>query len=192
MAVLIEAISVVLRAEAVHSRYPGGWERFRADCPKETLCADDDLIRVGFMTPADTQQFVEGLGRFGIEYARDGRAVDLVVADQQRGFAVPCDWADFGHVGLGGDPRKRVAACQAKDSQSQELATPPGWDYPNSLSANFGFVESGHVPEFMDLLRHEDGVDVYRDLATGKEQFVARTPPAGPGTGGGSSDHPIR
>jgi hypothetical protein len=48
MAILVEGISVVIRAEAVIHRYPGGWERFRDDCPNDTLCADGELIRVGF------------------------------------------------------------------------------------------------------------------------------------------------
>ena len=175
MAVLIEGISVVLRVETIRSRYPGGWERFRMDCPNDTLCSDGKLIRVGFMTPGDTQQFVEGLGRFGIEFLRSGRAVDIVVADQQRGFTAPCDWADFGKLWLSADGSKSVAACRARGGTFGELATPLGWEYENSLSADFKFVETGRASEFMDFLRHEDGVDVYRDLATGKEVFVART-----------------
>jgi len=175
MAVLVEAISVVLRADAIISHYPGGWEQFRDDCPNQTLCADGELIRVGFMTPQDTQQFVKSLSQHGIQYLRDGYAVDLVVADQQRGLAAPCDWVEFGRVDWEGDPRKQVAACRAKDSSSDEVVTPPGWKHDDSLSAKFHFVETGWVPEFMDFLRHENGMDVYRDLKSGKEVYVGRT-----------------
>ncbi|PYJ63762.1 MAG: hypothetical protein DME24_00675 [Verrucomicrobia bacterium] len=175
MAVLIEAISVVIRAEAILAHYPGGWEEFRDACPNQTLCADGELIRVGFMTPQDTQRFIEDLGRHGIEYLRDGRAADLVVADQQRGLAAPCDWAEFGRVAWEGDHRKQVAACRAKDSKSNQVVTSPGWSFEGSLSARFQFVETGWIPEFMDFLRHEIGFDVYRDLKTGKEVYVGRT-----------------
>ena len=192
MAVLIEGISVVLRVETVRSRYPGGWERFRADCPNNTFCSDGKLIRVGFMTPGDTQQFVESLGRFGIEFLRNGRAVDIAVADQQRGFTAPCDWAEFGRLGLSAHGSKSVAACRAKGGTFGELSIPLGWEYASSLSADFNFVETGHESEFVDFLRHEEGLDVYRDLATGKEVFFARTTPAAPRTRGGSSDHPSR
>jgi len=175
MAVLVEAISVVIRAEVIVGRYPGGWEQFRNDCPNKTLCADGELIRVGFMAPDDTRQFVESLGRCGIEYLQNGHAADLVVADQQRGFAAPCDWAEFGRVDWEGDPRRQVAACRARDSKSDRVVTPPGWNYDGSLSAKFRFVETGCIPEFMDFLRHEDGLDVYHDLKTGKEVYVGRT-----------------
>lgn len=97
-----------------------------------------------------------------------------MVADQQRGLAAPCDWAEFGRVDWDGDPHKQVAACRAKDSMSNQVVTPPGWEYDGSLSAKFHFVETGWIPEFMDFLRHENGTDVYRDLKTGKEVYVGR------------------
>ena len=97
------------------------------------------------------------------------------MTDQQRGFAAACDWAEFGRVEWHGDPKKQVAACRAKGSRWSTVVTPPGWDYENSLSAKYIFVETGWVPEFMDFLRHENGLDVYRDLETGKEVFVGRT-----------------
>ena len=56
MPVLIEAISIGIRAEVVNKLYPGGWDGFRDDCPNKTLCADNELIRVGFMNPTDAQQ----------------------------------------------------------------------------------------------------------------------------------------
>lgn len=175
MGVLVEAISLVIRAEAILTRYPGGWEQFRQDCPNQTLCADDELIRLGFMTPHDAKEFIERLGQHGIRYLKDGRALDLVVVDQQRGFAAPCDWAEFGRVDWQGDPQRKIAACRSLSSKSKQVVTPPGWNYADSLSARFHFVETGWVPEFMDFVRHENGFDVYRDLKTGKERYVGRT-----------------
>ncbi|HOC57646.1 MAG TPA: hypothetical protein PKI20_18655 [Verrucomicrobiota bacterium] len=179
MAVLIEGISVVLRAEAVLGKYSGGWQGFMAVVANSTLCADGELIRVGFMAPHDTKNFIEALAAHGIIYLREGQAEDLVVVDQQRGFAAPCIWAEFGQVDWQGDPTKKVSACRAVKSTRTELVTPDGWTYEGSLSSRFVFVEAGRVPEFMDFLRHENGLDVYRDLRTGKEVYVSR-----PGRGG--------
>lgn len=175
MAVLIEAISVVLKADSVIANYPGGWERFVADAPNQTLCADGQLVRLGFMTPDDVKVFVERLAHHGIFYLRDGRAQDVVIVDQQRGFAAPCDWAEFGRVDWQGDTAKKVSACRAVGSQQSELVTPDGWTYDKSLTSQFSFIETRWVPEFMDFLRHENGLDVYRDLHTGKEVYVGRT-----------------
>ena len=51
MSVLIEAISVVIQLEAVERFYPGGLEGLIESPPNGTLCHDDQLVRVGFMTP---------------------------------------------------------------------------------------------------------------------------------------------
>lgn len=53
MAVLIEAISVVVRKDAIEKRFPGGWDSFLDEIPNNTLCTDGELVRVGFMSPQD-------------------------------------------------------------------------------------------------------------------------------------------
>ena len=145
MAVLIEAISVVIKATTIVERYPGGWEAFEADPPNRTLCADGELIRVGFMTPDDVRAFVDTLAIHGIKYKEDGKAVDLVVADQQSGLLFSCDWAECVRGRLERDNHKIVMACHLTGSKIEELVTPDGWDYDSSLSAEFGFVETGRV-----------------------------------------------
>jgi len=65
MAVLVEAISVIVRRKAIDHSYPGGWDAFVAEVPNKTLCADDQLARVGFMTPQDVQNFIRALGDRG-------------------------------------------------------------------------------------------------------------------------------
>jgi hypothetical protein len=51
MAVLVEAISVVVRRDAIDRSYEGGWVAFVSSVPNATLCTDDQLARVGFMDP---------------------------------------------------------------------------------------------------------------------------------------------
>jgi hypothetical protein len=177
MAVLIEAISVVIQVRAIATRYPGGCDRFVADCGGPTFCADAELVRVGFMTPQDTRQFVDSLAPFGLAYVNGGQAQDLVVVDQQRGLAAPCAWAEAVGVDWDADPLRKVMACRLIGSQLSRIMTPVGWNYEGSLSHQFKFVETGRVSEFLDFLRHENGVDVYRDLATGNEMYVRRTTP---------------
>ncbi len=180
MAVLIEALSVVIKATTVVERYPGGWEAFEADPPNRTLCADGELIRVGFMTPDDVEAFEDALAIHGIKYQEDGKAVDLVVADQQSGLLVPCDWAECWRGPLGGDNHKMFMGCRLTGSKIQELVTPDGWDYDSSLSAEFKSVETGRVSELLEFLRHENGLDVYRGPRDweGKIRGAVRRAPA--------------
>ena len=96
MAVLIEAISVVVKRSSVDEKFNGGWQAFADDVPNDTLCADDEIVRVGFMSPADVESYVQHLESLGLTYVRDNMAQDMVVVDQQRGLAISCDWAETG------------------------------------------------------------------------------------------------
>lgn len=174
MAVLIEAISVVIRADAIQNKFPGGWEGFNHIAPNQTLCADNEIVRVGFMSPQDVESFVNRLQNHGLEFLRAGEAIDIAVADQMRGLTSQCSWLEFGHVDIGAKGQ-RVAACRLIGSQVMEVVTPPGWEFEGSLSSTYGFVPSEHVEKEMKFLRHENGLDVYLNRLTGKEVYVGRT-----------------
>jgi hypothetical protein len=173
MAVLVEGISVILRTNAILAAYTGDWDKFVSDVPNSTLCADGELLRVGFMVPDAVGDFVADMEQRGLHYLRNGVARDLVVVDQQRGPLVPCDWIEFGHVSLGGDPGKRVAACKQKGSTLAQVICPEGWTFESSLSASFGFVPEGKASQSLEFLRRENGLNVYRNRLTGREVFVA-------------------
>ena len=172
MAILVEAISVVVRADSIEAKFPGGWEAFRGWIQNQTLCADGELVRIGFMSPQETRQFVEEIQAEGLTYIEGGEAKDLIVADQQRGFVMPCSWAEFGRIPMDRDEKKIVSAARLIDSKVEELVTPDGWRFDGSLSDSFQLAEAGRVPEYFDFLRTENGLDVYRDIRTGKDVFI--------------------
>ena len=174
MAVLIEAISVVLRRTAIERAFPGGWSRFIDYVPNDTLCADGELARVGFMSPSDVKRFIDSLEQMGLQYIRDGVAVDLVVVDQQRGPSVPCEWLEYGHLSID-EAKNRVAASRDTASSNDELATPNGWTFSGSLSEKFTFVPSQDMHKKLRFLRKEGNLDVYLNLDNGKEVFLGRT-----------------
>ena len=174
MAVLIEGTSVVVRVDALLQRFPGGWEAFKHIVPNQTLCADNEIVRIGFMSPQDVEPFVKKLQAAGLEFLRDGEAIDIAVADQIRGLMSKCTWLEFGQVDMSGKGQ-RVAACRLVGSQLMQVVTPPGWQFEGSLSSTFGFVPSEHAAKGMKYLRHENGLDVYLNPITGKEMYVGRT-----------------
>ncbi len=176
MGVLVEAISVIIRRQSIEQTYPGGWHGFVADVPNGTLCADEDLARVGFMSPQDVKVFVHRLESVGLTFQRDGEAVDLAVVDQRTGPTSPCRWLEFGFV-LNGE--QRIAVCQAPGRAGLTVMTPDGWCYEDSLSARHGFVPNEAVAEEMEFVRHESGLDVFRDRRTGKQVYVGHVWPTG-------------
>jgi hypothetical protein len=153
MAVLAEAISVVVRCDAIRERLPGGEAAFNAMVPNNTLCSDGELVRVGFMGPAPVKAFIGELEAAGLRFLVDGKATDLVVVDQLRGPTVPCDWIEFARLPFG--PDKRVAVCWLFDGPripvagihlrgggSMQLHTPPGWEFEGSISDTAAFVSN--------------------------------------------------
>jgi hypothetical protein len=175
MAVLVEGISVIIKRSVIEEKFPGGWEAFVEDVPNRTLCADDELARVGFMAPLDAEEYVQHLINNGFEYLSEGMAVDLVVADQLRGLATECDWCEFGQTSGGGNNLDRIAGCRAVGSRVTTLVCPEGWHYEGSLSQKYAFVPSADMEKSMKFLRHEKGLDVYLNQLTGKEVFIGRT-----------------
>jgi hypothetical protein len=186
MAVLIEAISVVIRRASIDDRYIGGWEAFERHVPNATLCTDGRLARVGFMGPPDAQAFIAELAGNGLRFLVDGVATDLAVVDQQEGPLHPCRWLAFGRLQL--ERGGTVAMCWLEDGNDGSdgterqaaapgaLAAPPGWEYEGSLSQQFQFIPSEQVEHRLQLLRRDDhGQDVYLDLDTGREIYIART-----------------
>jgi len=172
MAVLVEGISVVVRKSQIDAIYPGGWGGFVADCPNKSLCADSDLARVGFMTPADVESYCRRLTDCGLVFLANDSAVDLAVVDQIQGPTVKCDWLEFGHITF---DEHRVAACRFVGSADDQVVTPEGWRYEKSLSASHSFVPSEAVHSSLRLLRSESGLDVFLNRLTGKEVYVGRT-----------------
>jgi hypothetical protein len=171
MAVLVEGISVVVRLDAIAQKVPGGWNAFKERVPNQTLCADNELARVGFMTPDDVKSFVSSLQGLGLIYREGDAALDMVVVDQLIGPLVPCVWIEYGHTG----DKERVAARRLAGSSQTVLMRPEGWKYEGSLSQTHGFVPTGAEGKSVKFLRKEDGVDVYLNLLTGTEMFVGRT-----------------
>ncbi len=171
MAVLVEAISVIVKVSALEVHYPGGWTGFRDAAPNQTLCCDNEIARVGFMTPEDVRSYVDNLERHGLTYINGELAIDICVIDQQRGPMTHSDWLEFGKIELNSN---HISACMLSGGQSHHVFTPDGWKFDGSLSQTFGFSPTDSHSPGMRFLRHENGLDVYFNELSGNEVFVGR------------------
>ena len=185
MAVLVEAISVVVRRNSIDHSFDGGWTGFVSRVPNATLCTDSQLARVGFMDPKAVGKFVEGLQAAGLVFLESGKCTDIAVVDQQRGPTMPCEWLEFARIPFGKSGGE-VAACWLFEGprlaagvhfpgKSIDLATPNGWTFQGSISERFSFVPNEVVGERLRHLRTENGLDVFLDKSTGREVFKPRS-----------------
>ena len=176
MSVLVEAHSIIVRCDAIHCKYAGGWGKFMADVPNRTLCSDGEIARVGFMSPADAKGYLNFLVHCGLGSGESGVAADVAAVFQQSGLKEPCDWLEFGKMDLN-TPCScvSVAYCKLQGSACRELTVPARWKYEGSLSQTFGIFPGSSANTGIEFLRHDNGVDVYYDSLAGKEVFVGRT-----------------
>ena len=172
MPVLIEAISVIVRRDAIRDRFPGGWAAFKLIVPNQTLCLDVDIARVGFMSASDSKAFVETLERQGLRFLVEGKAQDIVVVDQIAGPTTECGWLEMGETPLPETGTIRIARLCG--STASGVDAPEGWKFAGSLSDKFMFVPMREVNESLTFLRNEDGTDIYLDRASGREVRVGR------------------
>lgn len=179
MAVLIEATSVVVRREAIGLWLDSGWAHFLELVPNGTLCGDDDLVRVGFMTPADTEAFITSLEAAGLTFLEGNKAIDLAVVDQDLGPMSQAEWLEMVHFTLDGGEVRVTAAYLLDGSppsprRTDWLSAPKTWTYEGSISQIRTQHHVDDHPE-LELMDRRDGVDAYRDGATGKEVYTGRT-----------------
>jgi hypothetical protein len=172
MAVLVEGISPIIRVQAIHDRFAGGWTAFDDSVPNNTLCSDNEVARVGFMTPQDCEAFVGLLERRGLTFLRDGQSQDIAVAVQDSGLTAPCDWLEVGRIEL--KPGQTVTAAWLKGTAIENVFCPANWTYEKSLSRQYAVAPVENDEKTLKFLRHQDGLDVYLDLSTGREVFVGR------------------
>ena len=186
MAVLIEAISVIVRRDAAVRSFRGGWEAFKGIVPNNTFCADKGISCVGFMEPNAARNFIERLEFGGLTFVEDGEAKDLVVVDQQKGPTVDCRWLEFSRFPMGSSgyalacwmwdkPRKGYGVHTS--GKAIDLHTPLGWKYEGSLSQKFTFVPSEERNERLKFIRREGNLDVFQDNQTGEILFLPRDEP---------------
>jgi hypothetical protein len=174
LAILIEALTVVIRCEAIVEKFAGGVEAFMASLPNKTLCSDGELACVSFMVPADVQVYVEYLKKNGLVYKQLDKSIDMVVVDQQSGMTTACDWADFGETDWNNNSSQPISVCCARPTKINQVVVPEGWSYEKSLSANYKYIDGKQIPENLKFLRSEKGVDVLLDEKTGQEFYVRR------------------
>ena len=155
MAVLCEAISIVVPVAALQEHYPGGLGAYAKASPNRTFCADGSVARIGFLAPDDARQWLDMLAGHGLP--AEGADPQVAVVDQAKGLLAPSTW-----LSTISDGSTRIAWRTGEDPQ--QTFVPDGW----SRQAHAALTRL--TPEDIDgLSMVADGpVRTYRDPATGR------------------------
>ena len=189
MAVLVEALSVIVRRDAIDLRFNGGWRNFIELVPNGTLCYENELARVGFMSPEAVGGFCELLYENGLEVFGNGEFIDAAVVDQVNGLTLPTSWLEFGKLQCD-DDGNRVSACWLFEGERKgaglhfksleiDLALPIDWTYADSLSNKFEFVKNEDKNMRLKFLRRDLSSDIYFDNELGREVRLPHTKAGG-------------
>lgn len=168
MAVLVEAISVVVPIAVLEAKYPGGVAQYERDCTNHTFCADANLTSIRFMLSTDVKRFIERLTARGLDFVAAGSCVDIVVVDQHQGPTAPCAWIEGGHQPEG------YAAVWMGGTEPGELAHPEGWT--PTQSSQLEFASHSDMDRFLRLGR-TSRVDIVVDFKTGRQVYIGRSFP---------------
>ena len=144
MAVVCDALSVIVRVWTLNNRWPGGVEGYKENAPNRTFCTDGVLTRLGFMTPIDVQVWIDRLQDQGLVFVNESmsrvEADDIVVIDQKTGPTCYCQW-------ILTEVRDGVRWTWQNGREPGELATPEDWKPADSASLNFhSFEETLTLP----------------------------------------------
>lgn len=169
MAVLIECFSVVVRKDRIGNAFRGGWDAFVKSVPNATLCWDDYLARVAFMSQDDADAFASELIAAG--FSREGEHASIALVMQRTGILGEAPWLAYADAEVN---EMRLSLCCLKGHDPGNLCAPAGWQYEGSPSENPNFLPVSAIGDRLKFLRHQDGVDVYLDLQTDKELYVGR------------------
>jgi hypothetical protein len=166
MAVLLEALNVIVRRSSLEEKYPGGAVRYQATCPNKTFCMDARLTRVGFMSPVDVRSFIGRLTSNGLTFFDGHQAVDIVVVDEHQGPTAPCEWFE------GGRESRGYSAGWERGTEPGAVICPPNWKLGQSAQLNV--MPNEEAGSRLLPLAKIGSLDVLLDFATGKEVYIGR------------------
>lgn len=149
MAILLEAINVVIKQQSILDKYPNGELGFLGDVTvfDAPWHSDLKLSRVGFFDPNEMYPFLSRLEQRGLIFTEDFCIVDMVT-----GSTKPCTWFGFARQPffaygskLGSSNEKFSIGWLKNDTDSSiecdedgnyRLAVPSDWSLSNAIIDN--------------------------------------------------------
>lgn len=168
MAVVCDALSIVVRTETLERVFANGVRGYRAQVPNKTFTTDGLITRVGVMNPNDLQWYIDqlsdqGLRLFGTDEQGNSVAVDVSVVDQRNGLAIATPWLETA-------VQDGVRIAWLAGTDPGEVHGPEGWS--KDITESFIRHEPSDAPNLLFAKGDDPGAMTVLDPTTGDVGFM--------------------
>lgn len=167
MAVIIDAIGVVIRNATIEKRLPGGMEQHIECLPATPFYTDGEICCVGLMDSQDVNQYLAMLVAQGFILSDESASSEVAVVDWNGQVPHPCDWLEICQVDL--DEQGSVTVASIRGTTQERLVAPPGWEPGRTR-----WLSRAELKMNYDYMGNEGRVEAYRHKATGDIVRVPR------------------
>jgi hypothetical protein len=190
MAVLAEALSVVIKDSSLRTKFIGGTKEFLKTIPNNTYCSDGELHRIGFMRPQDTEAYISNLERNGLIFIYGNHCIDIVVVDMLKGPTMQCKWLGFARQKFFSGSgqfihseedfsivwllhRSSKSTIPVNQKKECTISVPSRWTPDKAIYGN-NFIPSDKVDDSLIEVEDDKGVIKYIFAATGEFVYVGK------------------
>jgi tetratricopeptide (TPR) repeat protein len=161
MAVPIEGYSVVAQLPRIQRFLDDGSLKI----PNATALSDTHIWKCSFMALADARKFLQTLEKLGLNGSQ-GPDSDLVIADEfHRSIEPYCEWLKMAVW-------EKAVIGWKEGTRPETVAARQGWD--PKVGSGLVFHDPSTM-QFLEFLRLENNVEVFRNKKTGQEVYIGRT-----------------
>jgi len=190
MAVLAEALSVIIKDSSLQNKYIGGTKEFFKTIPNNTYCSDGQIHRIGFMRPRDIEDYVRNLEHNGLIFLFEGNCIDIAVVDMLKGPTTNCKWLGFARQKffkgskhyLHSEEEFSITWLLPENGENSipvdfnyecTISVPSKWS-PDKAIYGDNFIPSEKVNESLIEIGNEKGLVKYYYAATGQFVYIGK------------------
>ncbi len=163
MSILLDPISVVVKAAALETCFPGGVEGFAWEFFNGSFRRDGNLAAVSYFSTADADSVVSQLVAEGLEFG-ERAAEDIAVFDAGGAFWLPCLWLEVSENEDG------LAVGHLAGAEDTGISVPDYFDAGNPADslASLYRVCRRDLDERLSFLRRDGDLEFRLDRETGR------------------------
>ena len=170
MAVIIEAITVVVRRDAARRAFAGNDAPLATLAPNRSGRQDEHLYAIGFMNQLDAEAFVRrALEPRGLTWTQGDEAVDLTLVYQHTGLLHYTPWLEVGQYPVEGGA---VTAAWLSGTEPGALSTHSFWNFKGYMQISSAPLEGNDA--WQEIPSDDPRQRAFLNLETGEKRYAIK------------------